>query len=225
MWLTSNRPAFVAGVQVLGLEPIAPSHRHPRLAADRLALPATLMQAASSSTRSVSLLIVAHRGAGTDQVAITSALSMRFTLGQNGFAHVGRQGFRLFARVGMGQPSATSIARVRPTPCSGLSVASSVPALICSSSPWIAIIASQKRSSSAFDSDSVGSIIKVSVTGNDKGRRMKPVVHQALGDLLGRHAVGSLEFAQIEDALVYFTGRARPCTTPQSSLRAASLAM
>jgi len=38
---------------------------------------------------------------------------------------------------------------------------------MASISPWIAIIASQNRSSSAFDSLSVGSTINVPATGHD----------------------------------------------------------
>jgi len=50
---------------------------------------------------------------------------------------------------------------------SGLSARPQAPPRICSISAWIAIIASQKRSSSSFDSLSVGSTIKVPATGNE----------------------------------------------------------
>ena len=50
---------------------------------------------------------------------------------------------------------------------SGLSARSSLPDAIAAISARIAIIASQKRSSSAFDSLSVGSIISVPATGQD----------------------------------------------------------
>ena len=50
---------------------------------------------------------------------------------------------------------------------SGLLALSDSPLATASISPWIEIIASQKRSSSAFDSLSVGSIMSVPGTGND----------------------------------------------------------
>ena len=51
-------------------------------------------------------------------------------------------------------------------------------------SPWMAIIASQKRSSSALDSLSVGSTISVPATGQRDRRRVKAVIHQPFGDVL-----------------------------------------
>ena len=59
-----------------------------------------------------------------------------------------------------------------------------MPVSISRISSRIAISASQNRSSSAFDSLSVGSIISVPATGNDTRRRMEAVVHQPLGDVL-----------------------------------------
>ncbi len=57
---------------------------------------------------------------------------------------------------------------------SGLSARSHSPDFTFAISPAIAIIASQKRSSSAFDSLSVGSTISVSATGNDSVGAWKP---------------------------------------------------
>ncbi len=50
------------------------------------------------------------------------------------------------------------------------------------------IIASQKRSSSAFDSDSVGSINQSARHRKTHGRGVKTVVDQAFGDIVHRHA-------------------------------------
>ena len=69
-------------------------------------------------------------------------------------------------------------------------------------SAWMAIIASQKRSSSSFDSLSVGSTISVPATGKRQRRRVEAVVHQPLRDVLGVDAAALLQLAQIEDALV-----------------------
>ena len=57
---------------------------------------------------------------------------------------------------------------------SGLSSRSARPSSIARISSRIAIIASQKRSSSAFDSLSVGSIISVPATGKDIVGAWKP---------------------------------------------------
>jgi len=58
--------------------------------------------------------------------------------------------------------------------CRTESSADTVPEATSSISPLIAIIASMKRSSSYFDSDSVGSIINVPATGNDIVGAWKP---------------------------------------------------
>ena len=50
---------------------------------------------------------------------------------------------------------------------STLSFLSASPASTALISPWMAIIASQKRSSSSFDSLSVGSIMTVPATGHE----------------------------------------------------------
>ena len=67
---------------------------------------------------------------------------------------------------------------------SGLSARSVRPSSMARISSRIAIIASQKRSSSAFDSLSVGSIISVPGTGKRHRRGVEAVVHQPLGDVL-----------------------------------------
>jgi hypothetical protein len=66
----------------------------------------------------------------------------------------------------------------------------------------MAIIAAMKRSSSAFDSDSVGSTMIVPATGKLTCRCVEAVVHQALGDVDLGDAGGRLDRADVEDALV-----------------------
>ena len=63
------------------------------------------------------------------------------------------------------------------------------------------IIASQKRSSSSFDSLSVGSIIIVPGDRPGNRRRVKAVIHQALGHVFHFDA-GAFPLAQIQDAFV-----------------------
>ena len=58
--------------------------------------------------------------------------------------------------------------------CSGLVVAATRPTPTRSISARMAIMASQKRSSSACDSDSVGSTMSVPATGNDMVGAWKP---------------------------------------------------
>ena len=82
-----------------------------------------------------------------------------------------------------------------------------VPRRICPfsmarTSPRIAIMASQKRSSSASNSDSVGSIIKVPANRKAHGRRMKAVVDEPLGNVLDRDAGRLLQRTRVDDALV-----------------------
>ena len=100
---------------------------------------------------------------------------------------------------------------------SGLSSRSAAPCSMARISSRIAIIASQKRSSSAWLSLSVGSIISVPATGKRHRRRVEAVVDQPLGDVLDRDAGGLLERPQVEDALVRHAGRSRPCRAPGSA--------
>ena len=65
---------------------------------------------------------------------------------------------------------------------------SALPVATASISAWMEIIASQKRSSSAFDSLSVGSTIIVPATGQRNGRRVEAVIHQTLGDIFDFNA-------------------------------------
>ena len=81
-----------------------------------------------------------------------------------------------------------------------------VPTSISRISSRIAISASQKRSSSAFDSLSVGSIISVPATGKRHRRRVEAVVHQPLGDVLDLDARALLERRADRRCT-----RARPC--------------
>ena len=92
---------------------------------------------------------------------------------------------------------------------SGLSSCGQAPDSTFAISARIAIIASQKRSSSASDSLSVGSTISVPGDRKAQRRRVKAVVDEALGDVLGADALSTfvaagrlLERAQVEDALV-----------------------
>ena len=63
-------------------------------------------------------------------------------------------------------------------------------------------MASQKRSSSAFDSRSVGSIISVPGTGNRMVGAWEAVVDQAFGDVVDGDAAGVFQRAGIDDALM-----------------------
>ena len=88
---------------------------------------------------------------------------------------------------------------------SGLSSRGQAPSSTCAISPRIAIIASQKRSSSASDSLSVGSTISVPGDREAQRRRVEAVVDQPLGDVLGADACSPpvvLQRPQVEDALV-----------------------
>jgi hypothetical protein len=70
--------------------------------------------------------------------------------------------------------SAVTAAAVCGAFLSGLSARSIIPSSISRASSRIAIIASQKRSSSAFGSLSVGSIISVPATGKETVGAWKP---------------------------------------------------
>ena len=85
---------------------------------------------------------------------------------------------------------------------SGLSARSRSPSSIARISPRMAIIASMKRSSSAFDSR-FGRLDHQRARHREAHRRrVEAVVHEPLGDVLGLDARGRLERAQVEDALV-----------------------
>ena len=92
------------------------------------------------------------------------------------------------------------------------------------STAWIssrmAIIASQKRSSSARSSDSVGSTISVPATGNDTVG-VEAVVDEALGDVVDGDAGGLRDRAQVEDALVRDHARRARRRAPDSAGAAA----
>ena len=62
------------------------------------------------------------------------------------------------------------------------------------------IIASQKRSNSASDSLSVGSIIKVPGTGNDMVGAWKPKSIRSFGYIIHRDKI--LQMAQVNDTLM-----------------------
>src|SRR5690349_5990695 len=95
-------------------------------------------------------------------------LSTRPTLGQNLLARVKRSGKAAVSReYGRFHSSEQTTFAVWGACLRGLLALSDSPLATACISPWIEIIASQKRSSSAFDSLSVGSIISVPGTGND----------------------------------------------------------
>src|SRR5712671_4871224 len=103
------------------------------------------------------------------------ALSTRATAGQNLKSRV--QGAGNAAR-SLVYGCVQSVAVILPTGCGEflrtLSCLSAAPLSISLISSRIEIIASQKRSSSSFDSLSVGSIISVPGTGNDTVGAWKP---------------------------------------------------
>ena len=100
------------------------------------------------------------------------------------------------------QSSAGTAAAVCGAFFSGLSARSARPSSIARISSRIAIIASMKRSSSAFDSLSVGSTISVPAHREAHRRRVEAVVDQPLGDVVDRDAARLLERPQVEDAFV-----------------------
>ena len=83
----------------------------------------------------------------------------------------------------------------------------------------MAIIASQKRSSSARSSDSVGSTMSVPATGNDTVGAWKPKSIEPLGDVVGGDAGGLRDRAQVEDALVRDQPAGAACRAPGSAAR------
>ena len=85
---------------------------------------------------------------------------------------------------------------------SGLSSTVHSPASTRAISPRMAIIASQNRSSSRFDSDSVGSTISVPATGNDIVGAWKPKSMRRLATSSAVTPVALRDRPQVEDALV-----------------------
>jgi hypothetical protein len=117
-------------------------------------------------------------------------------------AQVGQGIGRPFARIGMGPLGGQQrLGRVRgvleqvvPRGCISVSI---------SRISWrMAIMASQKRSSSALRFAFRGLDHQRARDGEGHGRRVEAVVHEALGHVLGLDARRFLERAQIDDALV-----------------------
>ena len=81
----------------------------------------------------------------------------------------------------------------------------------------MATIASQKRSSSALLSLSVGSTISVPATGKDTVGRVEAVVDEALGDIVHLDAADFLSAAEVEDALVRHPAARAAGTGPGSA--------
>src|SRR6478672_13159287 len=114
---------------------------------------------------------------GQEQIKLRSpyGLSIRPTLGQCLFARTNGSGNAACSReYGCGQ----SEAAIAPAVCGAffrtLSLRSALPSMIAWISARIAIIASQKRSSSSLASLSVGSTISVPTTGNETVGAWKP---------------------------------------------------
>ena len=105
---------------------------------------------------------------------------------------------------------------------SGLSARSERPSSIARISSRIAIIASMKRSSSAFDSLSVGSTISVPGDREAHRRRVEAVVDQALGDVLRPRCPPSPSAGAGRGCTRARRGRPARCRAPDSAARDAS---